>query len=86
MVYVPSRPYVVLDVEDRPGSPVPYGAEGQIRVWRLTDDALLPGFAERDRARRVQPYGAVAERYPWPWIGDPYSPEFVEGRHLEGVY
>ena len=86
VVYVPSRPHVVLDIEDGPGSPVPYGAEGQVRVWRLTDDALLPGFAERDRGRRVRPYGAVAERYPWPWIGDPYSPDFTEGRQPEGVY
>ena len=86
VVYIPSRPYVVLEVTDEAGTPVPYGAQGRIRVWRLTDDALLPGFAERDRARRVEPYGAVAERYPWPWIGDPYSPEFTEGGQVEGVY
>lgn len=86
VVYVPSRPHVMLEVTDDAGTPVPYGAEGRIRVWRLTDDALLPGFAERDRARRVAPYGAVAARYPWPWIGDPYSPEFTEGRQVEGVY
>jgi thienamycin biosynthesis protein ThnN len=86
VVYVPSRPHVVLDVTDEAGAPVPYGIEGQIRVWRLTDDALLPGFAERDRAHRVAPYGVVADRYPWPWIGDPYSPEFTEGGQVEGVY
>jgi thienamycin biosynthesis protein ThnN len=86
VAYIPSRPHVPLDVVDPAGEPVPYGTEGQVRVWRLTEDALLPGFAERDRARRVQPYGSVADRYPWPWIGDPYSPEFTEGRQVEGVY
>lgn len=86
VIYVPSRPHVVLEVADPAGTAVPFGAEGQIRVWRLTDDALLPGFAERDRARRVEPYGAVADRYPWPWIGDLYSPDFMEGRQVEGVY
>lgn len=86
VVYVPSRPHVPLDVVDASGNPVPYGTEGQVRVWRLTDDALLPGFAERDRASRVEPYGSVADRYPWPWIGDPYSPEFTTGGQVEGVY
>lgn len=86
VVYVPSRPHVPLEVVDEAGQPVPYGTEGQVRVWRLTEDALLPGFAERDRACRVRPYGCVADRYPWPWIGDPYSPEFTEGRQVEGVY
>jgi thienamycin biosynthesis protein ThnN len=96
VVYVPSRPHVLLDVvrgvgEQSAGEPgagqlVPFGAEGQVRVWRLTEDALLPGFAERDRAIRVQPYGAVADRYPWAWIGDPYSPEFTVGGQVEGVY
>jgi thienamycin biosynthesis protein ThnN len=86
VVYVPSRPHIVLDVVDSSGVPVPYGTEGRVQVWRLTDDALLPGFAERDRAVRVAPYGTVADRYPWPWIGDPYSPEFTAGRQVEGVY
>jgi thienamycin biosynthesis protein ThnN len=86
VVYVPSSPHIRLDVVDEQGAEVPFGTEGRVRVWRLTDDALLPGFAERDRARRVEPYGAVADRYPWPWIGDPYSPEFTEGRQVEGVY
>jgi thienamycin biosynthesis protein ThnN len=91
VVYVPSRPHVLLDVmrgadEPDPGALVPYGQEGQVRVWRLTEDALLPGFAERDRAIRVEPYGAVADRYPWAWLGDPYSPEFTVGGQVEGVY
>ncbi|MGW8884028.1 AMP-binding protein [Streptomyces sp. NPDC055749] len=86
VVYVPCQPHVALDVIDEHGAEVPYGDEGRVRVWRLTDDALVPGFLERDRARRVRPYGVAAERYPWPWLGDPYSPEFTEGRRVEGVY
>ncbi|MFD9873126.1 AMP-binding protein [[Kitasatospora] papulosa] len=86
VVYVPCQPHVSLDVVDGQGDDVPFGEEGRVRVWRLTDDALLPGFWERDRARRVRPYGVAAERYPWPWVGDPYSPEFTEGRRVEGVY
>lgn len=86
VVYVPCQPHVALDVVDEHGAEVPYGEEGRVRVWRLTDDALLPGFLERDRARRVRPYGTAAERWPWPWLGDPYSPEFTEGRRVEGVY
>jgi thienamycin biosynthesis protein ThnN len=34
----------------------------------------------------VRPYGRVAEEFPWPWIGDPYSPEFTELGRVEGVY
>lgn len=86
VVYVPSSPFIRLDVIDDRGNDVPYGTDGRVRVWRLTDDQLLPGFWERDRGIRVEPYGAVADRYPWPWLGDPYSPEFtVEGK-VEGVY
>jgi thienamycin biosynthesis protein ThnN len=86
VVYIPSSPYVVLDIVDHDGRPVAYGVEGQVRVFRLTEDSLIPGFHERDRAVRTAPYGCVADRYPWSWISDPYSPEFtVEGR-VEGVY
>jgi thienamycin biosynthesis protein ThnN len=86
LVYVPSSPWVSIDMVDDHGDVVTFGEEGRIRVWRLTDDQLLPGFLERDRATRVKPYGAAAEKFPWAWIGDPYSPEFTEGRRVEGVY
>ncbi|MEE6258685.1 AMP-binding protein [Plantactinospora sonchi] len=86
VVYVPSSPHLLLDLVDDNGDEVPYGAQGRVRVWRLTDDQLIPGFLERDRARRVRPYGAAAEEFPWPWIGDPYSPEFTELGRVEGVY
>ena len=86
VVYVPSSPMIVLDPVDDAGRPVAYGEEGRVATYRLTEDSLIPGFWERDRARRVRPYGAWAELYPWDWIGDPYSPEFtVEGK-VEGVY
>jgi thienamycin biosynthesis protein ThnN len=87
VVYVPSSPYVLLDViDDDDGRDVAFGEEGRVRVWRLTDDQLIPGFLERDRARRVRPYGSAAEQFPWPWIGDPYSPEFTVLGRVEGVY
>ncbi|MEU9982914.1 AMP-binding protein [Streptomyces sp. NPDC050856] len=86
LVYIPSSPWVTIDMVDDDKVPVAFGEEGRVRVWRLTDDQLLPGFLERDRARRVEPYGAAAELFPWPWIGDPFSPEFTEGRRVEGVY
>ena len=86
LVYIPSSPHMAIEMVDEDGAEVPYGAEGTVRAWRLTDDQLLPGFWERDRARRVQPYGAAASQFPWSWIGDPFSPEFTTGRRVEGVY
>jgi thienamycin biosynthesis protein ThnN len=86
LVYVPSSPYVVIDVVDESNEVVSFGEEGTVRVWRLTDDCLIPGFWERDRARRIKPYGAAANDFPWPWIGDPYSEEFTTGHRVVGVY
>ncbi|MDI1463748.1 hypothetical protein QEZ54_22445 [Catellatospora sp. KI3] len=86
VVYIPCSPYVLLDLVDDEGAPVPFGDEGRVRVWRLTDDQLIPGFLERDRGRRVRPYGEAAEEFPWPWLGDPYSPEFTQLGRVEGVY
>jgi thienamycin biosynthesis protein ThnN len=86
VVYVPSSPHLVLEIVDDAGAVVPYGREGHVATYRFTRDSLIPGFWERDQAARVEPYGAAAERYPWAWIADPYSPEFtVEGK-VEGVY
>lgn len=86
LVYIPSNPYVLLEIVDEQGNEVEFGTEGQVRVWRLTPDQLIPGFIERDRAMRIAPYGTVAADYPWPWIGDPYSPEFTTLGRVEGVY
>jgi thienamycin biosynthesis protein ThnN len=86
VIYIPSSPHVLLEVVDEHGNDVRYGAEGRVKVWRFTPDQLIPGFAERDRATRVAPYGAVKLDYPWPWIGDPYSPDFVTEGKVEGVY
>lgn len=86
VIYIPSAPYVVLDVVDDDGQVVPFGQEGHVVVYRLTEDSIIPGFWERDRAIRIKPYGVLGERFPWTWIGDPFSPEFtVEGK-VEGVY
>jgi thienamycin biosynthesis protein ThnN len=86
VVYVPSSPYIVLEVVDDHGRTVEYGEEGWVCTYRLTDDSLIPGFWERDRAVRTRPYGSVAGRYAWDWIADPYSPEFTENGKVEGVY
>lgn len=86
VIYIPSSPHVLLEVIDEHGNEVNFGTEGQVRVWRFTDDQLIPGFVERDRAVRIAPYGTAAVDYPWPWIGDPYSPEFATLGKVEGVY
>lgn len=86
IVYVPSEPHVRLDPVDGSGQPVHAGQEGRMATWRLTGDALIPGFWERDLAVRTPAYGRWAARFPWDWVADPHSPEFtVEGRP-EGVY
>jgi thienamycin biosynthesis protein ThnN len=86
VIYIPSSPYIVLEIVDDAGQVVEYEAEGHVATWRLTEDSLIPGFWERDRALRIRPYGQLAARYPWDWIGEVYSPEFrVEGK-VEGVY
>jgi len=86
VIYIPCSPYVNLEVVDDRGAFVAYGSEGHVSTWRLTEDSLIPGFWERDRAVRVKPYGRVAASYPWDWVGDIYSPEFRTGGRVEGVY
>ncbi len=86
VIYIPSSPHVMLEVINEDGNEVRFGTEGQVRVWRFTDDQLIPGFVERDRAVCIAPYGTAAADYPWPWIGDPYSPEFTTLGKVEGVY
>jgi len=86
VVYVPCSPHVILEVVDDKDRLVEYEAEGNVATWRLTDDSLIPGFWERDRARRVKPYGSAANRFPWDWVADIYSPEFRQSGRVEGVY
>jgi thienamycin biosynthesis protein ThnN len=86
VVYVPSSPYILLDVVEESGRKVAFGEEGWVSTYRLTEDALVPGFWERDRAVRTEPYGEFAARWGWDWIADPYSPEFTENGSFEGVY
>lgn len=86
VIYVPSSPYVVLEIVDAAGKLVDYGASGHVATYRLTEDALIPGFWERDLATRVQPFGNFAADFAWDWIEGPYSPEFTVGGKVEGVY
>jgi thienamycin biosynthesis protein ThnN len=86
VIYIPCQPHVVLDVIDDTGTPVGYGQEGDVRCFRFTQDQLIPGFIERDLARRVKPFGKYAAQYPWDWIGDPHSPKSISGQQMEGVY
>jgi thienamycin biosynthesis protein ThnN len=86
VIYIPSSPYIVLQLVDDDGQPVAYGSEGHVATYRLTEDSLIPGFWERDLAQRIKPFGQWAARYEWDWISEVYSPEFtVEGK-VEGVY
>ena len=86
VIYIPSEPHVVLQAIDDRGETVPYGAEGELRCFRFTEDQLIPGFVERDRATRVRPFGRVAQTYSWDWLGDPHSPSSLSGQAMEGVY
>lgn len=86
VIYIPCQPYILLDVIDAAGNNVGYGEEGDLRCFRFTEDQLIPGFVERDRATRIQPFGEHAARYPWDWTGDPHSPKALSGQKLEGVY
>jgi thienamycin biosynthesis protein ThnN len=86
VTYIPSSPYIILDPVDETGAPVPHGQEGDVMTWRLTEDSLIPGFTERDRAIRVKPYGPWGQLCPWDWIRDPYSPQFTVSGEVEGVY
>jgi thienamycin biosynthesis protein ThnN len=84
--YIPCQPYVVLEAIDEHGELVGYGEEGDVRCFRFTEDQLIPGFVERDKAVRVRPFGAYRDRYPWDWLGDPHSPTSLSGQATEGVY
>jgi thienamycin biosynthesis protein ThnN len=86
VIYIPSSPFVTLEIVDDNGNKVPPGSEGHVATYRLTQDSLIPGFWERDRAIRVEPYGKHAGDFAWSWIEGPYSPEFTTGKKVEGVY
>ncbi|MBW2970956.1 AMP-dependent synthetase [Candidatus Woesearchaeota archaeon] len=86
LVYIPFQPFLHEDVVDKNGDPVKFGEEGQVRIWRLTEDFLIPGFPERDRALLVEPYGRYAEEYPWPWLKGIYSPYIADNPEAKGVY
>ncbi len=86
ITYIPSSPEILIDIVDKQGNVVAYNEEGDVRMWRFSDDSLIPGFIERDRATRVRPNGVWAEKFPWDWVGDPYSPQFADLGDVEGVY
>ena len=85
-MYIPASPFIVLEIVDDEGRLVDYGQEGNVATYRLTEDFLIPGFWERDRAIRIRPYGAMAGRFSWDWVAEIYSPEFTLGGKVEGVY
>ncbi len=86
VIYIPSSPFICLEIVNDEGELVGYGNEGNVSTYRLTADSLIPGFWERDRATRVRPFGQWADRYPWAWVGEIYSPEFTVQGKVEGVY
>ncbi|MBO2454012.1 phenazine biosynthesis protein [Actinomadura barringtoniae] len=82
-VFQPFHPHTLIELVDpRSGSPVPYGARGQVRLHHLSKDLFLPNIAERDLAVRVAP--------PPAFRGDGLAdvrPAAVAGRQVvEGVY
>ena len=86
VIYIPCSPFVVLEVINDKGEICDYEEEGSIATYRLTEDFLIPGFIERDRGKRIKPYGKMASNYPWDWVGDLFSPEFKKEGSVEGVY
>jgi len=86
IIYIPCQPSIVLEVIDEDGQLVDYDEEGDVRCFRFTDDQLIPGFIERDKARRIAPYGQWKERYSWDWMADPHSPSSISNQQIEGVY
>ncbi|AJQ26595.1 hypothetical protein [Pelosinus fermentans] len=86
VIYIPSQPYIVIDIINGEGLPVNYGEEGEVRCFRFTEDSIIPGFIERDKAVRIKPFGKFASTYNWDWISDPHSPAGLSGQKMEGVY
>jgi thienamycin biosynthesis protein ThnN len=86
VIYIPSSPFIHLDVIDDNGQEVGYDDIGNLRCFRFTEDQLIPGFIERDLANRIRPFGQYAQTYSWDWIGDPHSPAAFSGQPMEGVY
>lgn len=86
VIYVPCEPYIILEAINEQGQLVEYGEEGDVRCFRFTEDSLIPGFIERDKAIRIKPYGSAALKYDWDWIADPHSPASLSGQKMEGVY
>ena len=86
IVYIPSQPFILLEAINEDGTIAGYGEEGDVRCFRFTEDSLIPGFIERDKGIRVKPFGKVAGKYDWDWIGDIHSPASLSGQKIEGVY
>lgn len=86
VVYVPSSPYIILEVVNADGDIVPYESEGFLATYRLTEDYLIPGFWERDKGIRVKPEGFLSAKYPWDWVGEIYSYYTRTDKKLDGVY
>jgi thienamycin biosynthesis protein ThnN len=86
VVYVPSSPYITLEVVNDHGEIVSYESEGFLATYRLTEDYLIPGFWERDKGIRVKPEGDLALQYPWDWVGEIYSYYTKTDKKLDGVY
>jgi thienamycin biosynthesis protein ThnN len=86
IVYIPSSPYIIFEIVNEKNAVLNYEEEGTVATYRLTEDFLIPGFWERDRAKRVKPFGMLKEIYNWDWVGDLYSPETDIDKKLDGVY
>lgn len=89
VVYIPSNPFIHIEVVDENGDLVNYGESGHLSTYRFTEDYLIPGFWERDKGVRILPEGSLADRYPWDWVGNIYSPVFTNmggNQEVEGVY
>ena len=90
VVYIPSNPFIHIEIVDEKGKLVNYEELGNLSTYRFTEDYLIPGFWERDKGIRIAPEGQLADYYSWDWIGSVYSPMFSKNEEgdfeVEGVY
>jgi hypothetical protein len=68
VTYYSPQPRAVIEVVDprEPSRPIAYGQVGRLKLTTLTRELFLPGFLDRDEARRAAPIAAC----PWDGICD----------------
>ncbi len=84
ITYYAPQPRAVIEVVDPDNTDqvVGYGETGRVKLTTLTNEMFVPGFMERDKGEREEPY----EKYPWDGISGVRPFETVAGSTTVGVY